>query len=119
MPNRPRWGIAVLTALLALTPSAQTESGAVPETAPSDWVTVAPGPGAEIVQFIQKLPQDANPLGVPAAHRRTIGYPPPFTTTRFSSDDSTPLAGLLGVSRNIVRDRLVRYGLLNSEKAAP
>jgi pimeloyl-ACP methyl ester carboxylesterase len=100
MPNRPRWGIAVLTAVLAMGPSAQTESGAVPETAPSDWVTVAPGPGAEIVQFIQKLPQDANPLGVPAAHRRTIGYPPPFTTTRFPSDDSTPLAGLLGVHRD-------------------
>jgi predicted alpha/beta-fold hydrolase len=100
MPNRPRWGIAVLAAVLAMGPSAQTESGAVPETAPSDWVTVTPGPGAEIVQFIQKLPQDANPLGVPAAHRRTIGYPPPFTTTRFSSDDSTPLVGLLGVHRD-------------------
>jgi sigma-54-specific transcriptional regulator len=28
-------------------------------------------------------------------------------------------ARLLGISRNIVRDRLIRYGLLGSQKVAP
>lgn len=41
------------------------------------------------------------------------------TAYEYCEQNQLRTARLLGVSRNIVRDRLVRYGLLNSEKLAP
>ena len=91
-------GAAVLLAVvLVLAANVPSESGGTPETIPTDWVTVTPGPGAEIVQFIQRLPQDANLLGVRAAHLRTKAPPATFRAVRFSSADGTPLAGILGL----------------------
>jgi alpha-beta hydrolase superfamily lysophospholipase len=84
--------------LAALAPSAG--GGGMSETIPTDWVAVAPGPGAEIVQFIKDLPQDANPLGVRAAHQRTKATPPTFRPVRFTATDGTPLAGILGLGLN-------------------
>ena len=95
-----RWGQVLLVAALVWTPGMRAESGSVPETVPLDWVTVSPGPGAEIVEFIQRLPQDANALGVRAAHQRTKAVPSLFTEVRFSSTDGTPLAGFLGLHRD-------------------
>ena len=92
-----RWGATLLIAILILTLARSSESGGIPETIPTDWVTVTPGTGAEIVQFIQRLPQDANPLGVRAAHLRTKAPPATFRAVRFSSADGTPLAGILGL----------------------
>ena len=92
-----RWGAVLLTTFLVLSFGQPSESGGIPETIPTDWVTVTPGPGAEIVQFIQQLPQDANPLGLRAAHLRTKVPPATFRAVRFSSADGTPLAGILGV----------------------
>ena len=41
------------------------------------------------------------------------------TAYEYCEQNQLRTARLLSVSRNIVRDRLVRYGLLNSEKLAP
>jgi hypothetical protein len=38
---------------------------------PAEWMRVAPGPGAEIVEFFQRLPHDPTTLGVGPAHPRT------------------------------------------------
>ena len=78
--------------------STSSESGGISDTIPADWVAVAPGPGAEIVQFIKELPHDPNPLGLRAAHQRTKVPPGTFRAVRFSSVDGTPLGGMLGLS---------------------
>jgi len=85
---------ALIAVLLALAPSWEpAESGGVPDKLPTDWVAVGPGPGAEIVQYIQSLPHDPNPLGVATAHLASKAYPQSFSAFRFSSLDGTPLAG--------------------------
>jgi len=85
---------ALIAVLLALAPSWEpAESGGVPDKLPTDWVAVGPGPGAEIVQYIQSLPHDPNPLGVATAHLANKAYPQSFSAFRFSSLDGTPLAG--------------------------
>jgi pimeloyl-ACP methyl ester carboxylesterase len=64
-----------------------------PEALPPYWITVKPGPGAEILQFIKTIPQDPNPLGTRPALFRTKEYPYTFTRITFSSLDGTPLVG--------------------------
>jgi pimeloyl-ACP methyl ester carboxylesterase len=96
--SRARVVTLLFAPVLALSLSTPANSGGIPETIPTDWVAVSPGPGAEIVQFIKDLPHDPNPLGVPAAHQRTKAPPATFRAVRFSSVDGTPLAGILGLS---------------------
>src|SRR5436190_20492876 len=67
----PRSAEVLLAVVLVLVASAPSQSGGISETIPTDWVAITPGPGADILQFIKQLPQDANPLGVRAAHQRT------------------------------------------------
>src|SRR5262245_21839857 len=76
-----------LAAVLILSTSVPSEGGGISETIPTDWVVVAPGPGAEIVQFIKDLPHDPTPLGVRAALQRTKTPPATFRPVRFSSVD--------------------------------
>ena len=88
--------VALLAFLSASAASARhAEAGGVPtpEALPPYWITVKPGPGAEILQFLKTIPQDPNPLGVRAAHFRTKLYPYTFSHTTFSSLDGTPLVG--------------------------
>jgi Serine aminopeptidase, S33 len=83
-----------LALVLALSASWQpAHGGGVPDKLPPDWVTASPGPGAEIVQFILKLPQDPNPLGVPVSHGRAQTYPQNFAATTVRALDGTLLAG--------------------------
>src|SRR5215510_5429861 len=100
MSTRTRWSAALLTALLVLTLARSGGSGGISDTIPTDWVAIAPGPGAEIVQFIKDLPHDANPLGVRPAHQRTKATPATFRAVRFTATDGTPLAGILGLGLN-------------------
>jgi predicted alpha/beta-fold hydrolase len=93
MPSFARWLCAVAFVLAVIPPRHPAEAGGVPEKLPPDWVTVGPGPGAEIVEFIQKLPHDPNLLGVRAAHLRDTEYSQTFAATRLFSLDGTPLAG--------------------------
>jgi hypothetical protein len=88
-----RWLWVVMFVSAVIPPGQPAEGGGVPDKPPSDWVTVDAGPGAEIIEFIQKLPHDPNPLGVRAAHLRDTEYPQAFAATRFFSLDGTPLAG--------------------------
>jgi hypothetical protein len=50
-----RLSVLALAAVLVLdglvTPAG---AGGVPDKLPPDWVTLGPGPGAEIIEFIQK-----------------------------------------------------------------
>src|SRR5262249_15517332 len=62
-----------------------------PEALPPYWITVKPGPGAQILEFLKTIPQDPNTLGVRAALFRTKEYGYTFTRTTFPSLDGTPL----------------------------
>ena len=93
-----RVAAVLLASGLLLVLSTSSESGGISDTIPADWVAVAPGPGAEIVQFIKELPHDPNSLGLRAAHQRTKVPPGTFRAVRFSSVDGTPLGGMLGLS---------------------
>ena len=64
-----------------------------PDVLPPYWITVKPGPGADILQFLKTITQDPNPLGVRAATFRTKLYPYTFSKTTFTSGDGTPLVG--------------------------
>jgi pimeloyl-ACP methyl ester carboxylesterase len=89
-----RWLTVALAAVLALgsfTPP--VDGGGVPDRPPPDWVVASPGPGAEITRFVLTLPQDPNPLGVPAAHLRTKTYPQNLSATTLRALDGTLLAG--------------------------
>ena len=70
-------------------------SGGVPtpEALPPYWISIKPGPGAEILQFLKTIPQDPNPLGTRAALFRTKEYGYTFTRTTLSSLDGTSLVG--------------------------
>jgi alpha-beta hydrolase superfamily lysophospholipase len=93
-----RHAAVLLVAVLGVLPLAPPAgAGGEPASIPTDWVKVTPGPGAEIVRFVQQLPHDPNLLGVLPAHLRTKPYAVPFGPTRFPSLDGTPLAGSLGV----------------------
>jgi predicted alpha/beta-fold hydrolase len=85
----------LLAGLFALMLASVAHAGGVPtpEALPPYWITVKPGLGAEILQFLKTIPQDPNPLGVRAAAFRTKQYPYTFTRTTFSSVDGTPLVG--------------------------
>jgi alpha-beta hydrolase superfamily lysophospholipase len=88
--------LALLAMLSGTAPGARPAvAGGVPmpEALPPYWITVRPGPGAEILQFLKTVPQDPNALGVRAAHFRTKAYPYTFAHTTFSSLDGTPLVG--------------------------
>jgi predicted alpha/beta-fold hydrolase len=104
-----RLSVLALAAVLVLdglvTPAG---AGGVPDKLPPDWVTLGPGPGAEIIEFIQKLPHDPNLLGVRAAHLRDTEYSPTFAAMRFFSLDGTPLAGRWA----IIYDDKVRPGVV-------
>ena len=71
----------------------------MPEALPPYWITIRPGPGAEILQFLKTIPQDPNLLGVRAALFRTKEYGYTFTRTTFSSLDGTPLIGRWAAQR--------------------
>ncbi len=100
MRTRIRWGLSVLALLMTVAAAPRAEGGAEPATLPPDWLKVAPGPGAEIVQFIQALPFDPERLGVMEAQLRTERYPMSFETVRVKSLDETPLAGSLAMHRD-------------------
>ena len=63
--------LVCLLTVLAIGPPAW--SGGEPPPAPTNWLKVAPDPGGDIVQFVQRLPHDPNLLGVLAAHVRPMG----------------------------------------------
>jgi alpha-beta hydrolase superfamily lysophospholipase len=86
-----------LLAMLSASAAGGRPAGAggvpLPEALPPYWISIKPGPGTEILQFIKGIPQDPNPLGVRAALFRTKEYGYIFTRTTFSSPDGTPLVG--------------------------
>jgi pimeloyl-ACP methyl ester carboxylesterase len=85
--------VALAVILTVTLPSGPVRGGGLPDTVPpEDWVTVKAS-GSDILQFLQTLPHDPNPLGVRSAHLRTRSYRTPFYGTRFASLDGTPLAG--------------------------
>jgi predicted alpha/beta-fold hydrolase len=93
-----RRGVALLALVLTLALAwPRAHGGGEPVNLPPDWLKVAPGPGAEIVQFVQRLPHDPHLLGVGAAGLRTKDYALPFHTTHFKSLDDITLAGSLGM----------------------
>src|SRR5262249_39461113 len=63
----------------------------MPEALPPYWITVKPGPGAQILEFLKTIPQDPNTLGVRAALFRTKEYDYTFIRTTFPSLDGVPL----------------------------
>ena len=85
--------LAFLSPLAAGARAARAGGVPMPEALPPYWITVKPGPGAEILQFLKTIPQDPNPLGVRAALFRTKEYPYTFTRITFPSADGTPLVG--------------------------
>jgi pimeloyl-ACP methyl ester carboxylesterase len=85
--------LAFLAPLAAGARAARAGGVPTPEALPPYWITVKPGPGAEILQFLKTIPQDPNPLGVRAALFRTKEYPYTFTRITFPSADGTPLVG--------------------------
>ena len=89
-----RWGAALLWTRSWSCRSAGRDSG-IPDTIPTDWVTVTPGPGADMVQFIP-LPgvRTRSAFGQLASAQSAAGD---VRAVRFSSADGTPLAGILGV----------------------
>lgn len=102
MNFRVRWThvTVLITVLIVATGWRIAEGGGVPpESVPPEWVAVTPASGADLLEFLQRLPQEANPLGVRAAHLRTVTPSASFYDTRFSSTDGTPLAGILGAHR--------------------
>jgi predicted alpha/beta-fold hydrolase len=110
--------IWLLSAVLTSPPGARwAEAGGVPtpEALPPYWVTIKPGPGTEILQFIKTIPQDPNPLGVRAAHFRTKEYSYSFTPTRFPSLDGTPLAGRWTTHRNPRPGVVLVHGFVQSK----
>jgi predicted alpha/beta-fold hydrolase len=86
--------IVLVSAGIAL----DARAGAIPSPVPAqhDWhsIVIAPG-GNDIVAALEKIPHDANPLGVNVAHLRTKAYPSNFYKTSFRAADGTPLAGML------------------------
>src|SRR5262249_20315076 len=86
--------VTLLTFISSLTVGARAaRAGGVPtpEALPPYWITVKPGPGAQILEFLKTIPQDPNTLGVRAALFRTKEYGYTFTRTTFPSLDATPL----------------------------
>jgi predicted alpha/beta-fold hydrolase len=86
-----------------------------PEALPPYWISIKPGPGAQILQFIKAIPQDPNPLGVRAALFRTKEYDYTFTRTTFSSQDGTPLVGRWAAQRQARPGVVLVHGFTQSK----
>src|SRR5262249_59562983 len=83
--------LAFVSSLAAGARVARAGGVPMPEALPPYWITVKPGPGAQILEFLKTIPQDPNTLGVRAALFRTNDYGYTFTRTTFPSLDVTPL----------------------------
>ena len=85
-----RLAIRLLALVAAVTlPCTDARGGGLPAVVnlPAEWVQVTPGPGAEIVQFFQRLPHDPLILGVGPAHLRAGDYSAAFLPNRVTSAD--------------------------------
>lgn len=101
--NRPDLRAVCISVALTLVSIlvAQALAGGLPgpQNIDADWQGVLVDPTADIAQAIAQIPQDANPLGVRAAHLRTKEYPSNFERVSFRAADDTPLAGMLARHR--------------------
>ncbi len=98
MKCRGRRLLACVIVLVSAGTAPEARAGAIPGPVPAqhDWPSgvIAPD-GGDIVAALEKIPHDANPLGVNAAHLRPKAYPSNFSETSLRAADGTPLAAML------------------------
>jgi alpha-beta hydrolase superfamily lysophospholipase len=89
--------LVLATVLLSEPVAPKVDAGGVPISEPirSDWQSLLIARDGDIMEALVRIPQDANALGVRAAHLRTKDYPTAFQATSVHAADGTPLAGMM------------------------